>query len=479
MSRSTIIVGIVGTGVAIAATPMLIGWQAERLVRARVAQVSADKSAAIRLRIDSYDRGWRGANARISVIDRKGAPLLTLPATIRHWPFTGGGPAEWVATPELGNRLREALGPWGEKLPDLTTSTQLSWNGDLYTRIESSPFKRRVPEVAGGTFEIAAIAGTVDWRRDGTLKYEINLPVLRIERLAFGRTGAPDMAEFKGARLAGEGALGVAERQWNQKGSLTAASMAIADNGISTLTATMPAFTFATRDEGAFVGMQYNMSASTITANNAVQNFTNGVTELYFDARHLAKEPLNRMLDAAAKSADRSVAEPPPQGKELDADQSVMDMLQDLLRGSPTADMRYTLKGQEGRIEFKLAVAFDGQDFDPNGGLDAWLRRLTAELNARATTALVIKGTRAGTEAAAGMMGAPRRHGGGGEPAPPPPQDTDAVVQQQLRAAEAQGWVRIEGNEVATTVEWKVGHLTINGKDMDVLRDLARGITGR
>ena len=71
-------------------------------MRARVAQVDADKTATIRLRIDSYERGWRGANARISVVDRAGAPLMTLPAVIRHWPFARGGPADWVAVPELG-----------------------------------------------------------------------------------------------------------------------------------------------------------------------------------------------------------------------------------------------------------------------------------------------------------------------------------------------------------------------------------------
>lgn len=479
MNRLHIVGGAIGVGIAIAAAPFLIGWQVERLVRARVVQVDADKSALVRLRVESYDRGWRSANARISVIDRNGTPLLTLPAAIRHWPFSHGGPAEWVATPELGGVLREALGPWAVKLPDLTTSTQLSWNGDLFTRVESSAFKRRVPEVAGATLDIGAITGTVDWRREGTLNYDFTLPVLRIERLAFGRTGPPDIAEFKDARLVGEGALGVVERRWDQKGSFTAMSVSVSENGISTLTAKSPAITFATRDEGEYVGMQYAVSASAIMAKNAFQNFTNAATEFNFDTRHLAKEPLNRMLDAAGNAADRSIGDPTRQRKDPDADPPVMDMVQDLLRGSPAADIRYMLKADEGRAEFKLFVAFDGQAFDPNRGLDAWLRRTTAELNARATTLLVIKGTRAGTEVAAGMMQAPRRNAYPGDQTTAPAPDTDAIVQQQLRAAEAQGWIRIEGDEVATTVVWRDGHLTINGNNMDALLNLARGLTGR
>lgn len=67
--KRTIIVLVVLAIVA-AAAPWAIGWRTEQLVRARVAQVDVDKAASIRLRIDSYQRGWRGSKAQISVIDR-------------------------------------------------------------------------------------------------------------------------------------------------------------------------------------------------------------------------------------------------------------------------------------------------------------------------------------------------------------------------------------------------------------------------
>src|SRR5512137_737722 len=89
MNRS-LIVAVVAVATGAAAAPWVVGWRAEQLVRARVAQVEADRDARIRLRIDSYERGWRGATARISVVDRDGAPLVTLPAAIRHWPFAAG-----------------------------------------------------------------------------------------------------------------------------------------------------------------------------------------------------------------------------------------------------------------------------------------------------------------------------------------------------------------------------------------------------
>ena len=308
--KRTLIVAAVTIAVAVAVAPWFFGWRTEQLVRARVAQVEADKDARIRLRIDSYERGWRGASARISVVDRDGAPLVTLPAAIRHWPFAAGGPADWVAVPELGQKVRDALGPWGAKLPELTTRTRLSWAGDAATRIESPEFRRRVPEVAGGTLDIAAIAGTVDWRRDGALTYDLALPVLRVERQPIGRADAPDVMEFRDAVLKGDGFLGAPERRWSQKGSLGAASVSLTEAGTTILTATNPVSTFATRDEGQHVGVQFTLAASAVGAKHTLQNLSDAAIEFTFDARHLAKEPLSRFMDEAAKATDGDASGP-------------------------------------------------------------------------------------------------------------------------------------------------------------------------
>lgn len=476
-------VGVVVIAIAIAATPWLIGWQAERLVRARVAQLDVDKSASIRLRIDAWDRGWKGATARISVIERDGTPWLTLPATIRHWPFSGGGAADWVAVPELGKSAREALGPWGEKLPQLTTRTSISWRGDVSTSIESPAYKRRVPEVAGGTLEIAAIAGTVNWQRDGTLIYDIALPVLRVERLPFGRTGAPDVAEFRDAVLQGDGSLGTVERRWNQKGSVAAASMLVTEGNVTTISAKSPTITYATRDEGEHVGVAFAFAASEFNTRQAMPDVSNATVEFTFDARHVPKEPLGRIFDAAAAAARRtdSTATRKEPGVPATAALPPADLVNDILRGSPAADLRYKMTAREGRIEIKLLLAFDGNGLDANSGIGSWISRTELELDAVAGMPLVINGARAGAKAAADMMQQPRRAGAGVAlpDMPMPAVDQDAVVRQQLQAAAAQGWIRLEGDEVAATVVWRGGRLTVNGRDMDALRDLALGLTGR
>ncbi len=481
MKRTTVIIGVLVLAGATVATPWVIGWRTEQLVRARVEQVDSDKAARVRLRIDQYERGWRGANARISVVDRDGAPLVTLPAAIRHWPFASGGPADWVAVPELGKTVRDALGPWGEKLPELTTRSQLSWSGDVLTRIESPAFKRRVPEVAGGTLEIAAIAGTIDWRREGALNYDFALPVLRIERQPIGRTDAPDIAEFKAAVLKGEGWLGTAERRWTRKGSLSAASVAVIEAGSTILTAANPVATYASRDEGEHAGIQFAFAASTVSAKHALQNLSDAAIEFGIDLRHLAKEPLGRLLDLAANETERTKAKPTPRrpGGAPEPKSPSAALFDDLLRGSPAVDTRFALKAREGRIEIKLAIAFDGQGFDPDSRDDGWLRRLDATLDARATTSLVISGARAGAGYAAGMPSA-RSRGGSASALPDfAPPDPETTARRQLNEAAAQGWIRIEGDEVATTVVWRDGRLTINGQDMSALRDLAQGLTRR
>jgi hypothetical protein len=411
------------------------------------------------------------------VIGRYGTPLISLPAAIRHWPFASGGPADWVAVPELGTTVRDALGPWAEKLPDLVTSTQLSWNGNVLTRIESPAFKRRVPEVAGGSLEIAAIAGTVDWRRDGGLTYELALPVFRIEQQAIGRSDGPNVAEFKEAVIKGDGSLGTTERRWNQKGSLTAASVLVAEAGKTILSATTPVIGYASVDEGQYVGMQFTAAASSISARHTLQNFSDATIELTLDARHIAKDPLGRLLDAAA------VATTPPMagttaGAAPASEPPASDLVDDVLRGSPAADVRLMLKAREGRVEVKLALAFDGQGYDPKVSRGSWLQRLEGELNARASTSLVIIGARAGASMAAGMT----RPGGdaSANPRPDVPSpDSDAIVRQQLAVAAAQGWIRIEGDEVATTMSWRKGNLAVNGKEVNELRDLAQGMMGR
>jgi len=482
MQRGIIISILAAVAIVAAATPWVVGWQAERLVRTRVAQVDADKAATIRLRLDAYERGWRGASARISVVERDGTPLLTLPATIRHWPFASGGPADWVAVPELGKRAREALGPWGERLPELTTRTRVSWGGDVSTSIESPAYKRRVPEVAGGTLEIAAIAGTVNWQRDGALTYDIALPVLRVERLAHGRSGAPDIAEFRDAVLKGDGSLGTVERRWNQKGSASATSMSVTKGGTQVLSATMPTLTYATRDEGDHVGMAFTIAASAFTGKHALQNLSDAAIEFSFDARHLAKEPLGRIFDAAASASGRTDASPRKgSGVAPAPEPPSMDLFIAVLQGSPAADMRTMIKAREGRVEFKLALAFDGNGLEANSGLGSMLTRLDVVLDAIASTTLVINGARAGAKAAGEMMQpAIRARPGLALPELPPPRvDPDALVRQQIEDAAAQGWIRIEGDAIATTVVWRGGRLTVNGKDMDALRALALGLTGR
>ena len=74
-----------------------------------------------------------------------------------------------------------------------------------------------------------------------------------------------------------------------------------------------------------------------------------------------------------------------------------------------------------------------------------------------------------------------RPGGTAGKNTPPdvPSPEADAIARQQLAAAATAGWIRIEGDEVTTTVLWRKGNVTINGQDMNALRDLARGLTGR
>lgn len=478
MQRTTLVLVAVTAAAAAVATPWLVGWRTEQLVRARVAAVEGDRDARIRLRIDTYERGWRGAQARIAVVGRDGETLATLPAAIRHWPFASGGPADWVATPELSPKVRDALGPWGAKLPDLTTRTRLSWGGDALTLVESTAFKRRVPEVAGGTVEIAAIAGTVDWRREGALTYEFALPVFRVERQPIGRRDAPDVVEFRDAVLKGDGWLGTPERRWSHQGSLAAASVALIEGGATVLTATRPVSTYASRDEGEHVGVQFTFAASSVGIKNARQSFTDATLEFSVDARHLAKEPFGRLLDEAAAAADRRASDSAPaRDSRARAKSPSAAILDDVLRGSPAADIRFAVKALEGMVEFRLALAFDGQGFEPERR-SSMLDRLDAELNARASTALVVSGTRAGADAAAGML-APGAAGRVYALPDLPPPDPDAVARRQLEQAAAQGWIRIEGDEVATTVRWRDGRLSVNGQDMSELRDLARGLTAR
>lgn len=469
MKRTTAVIAVLVIAVAAAATPWVIGWRTEQLVRARVVQLEADSATRIRLRIDQYERGWRGGTARISVLARDGSPLLTLPAVIRHWPFASGGPADWVAEPELAAPAREALGPWGTKLPDLTTSTRLSWGGDVLTEVESSAFKRRVPEIPGGTMEIAAVSGTIDWRRDGALTYDIALPVLRIERLPLGRSGVPDETEWREVRLMGNGSLGTRARRWDQKASLAAAAISLSEAGIVTLSATNPALSFTSRVNGDQVSMQFGVVASALNARNARQNFSDTALEFNVDVLKLAREPLGRLLDAMANVDNREALTELP----------MAELWTDVLRGSPAAELRFKLNANEGRIDLKLVLAFDGLSLEPKFSSDTFLRRLGGELNARANTALVVNGTRAGADMAAAMLQPSRRTDNGIGTRGGAATDENALARQQLDDAVAQGWVRIEGDEVATTVVWRDGQLTINGKNMNALRDLARGMAGR
>ncbi|MEO8754923.1 MAG: DUF945 family protein [Casimicrobiaceae bacterium] len=467
---------IVALLIVVAAAPWAIGWWTEHLVRERVAQVNGDKAAKVRLRIDSYARGWRGATARISIADRSGASMVTLAAAIRHWPFASGGPADWVAVPELGESVRETLGPWGDKLPELTTRTELSWGGDVHTQIESPAFKRRVPEIAGGTLEIAAISGTVDWRRGGALAYDFALPVFRMERQGSDAAAPPNVVEFKDAVLKGDGSLGTPDRRWNQKGSLVAVSMTVTEAGKTVLTAATPSLTYGTRDEGDYAGMQFGFTLASVSARNALQNLTDATLAISFDARHIAKEPLGRYLDANPGTPVAMAGQP---GRAPASYQQLGEVVFEVLRGSPAADLQFSLKSREGRVELKLALAFDGLGFDPDVSGSTWMRRLDAELNARATTALVIASAQAGASAAAGMLRPPGAGRSGITLPGEPPPDPAAAARQQLSEAAAQGLVRMEGDEVVTTVRWHDGQLTINGQDMNALRDLAQGLTGR
>jgi hypothetical protein len=433
-----------------------------------VIQVEADRATRVRFRIDYYERGWHGARARISVLDRDGAPLLTLPAIIRHWPFTSGGLMDWVAEPELTPAARAALGPWGAQLPELTTRTQLSWRGDLRTELESSAFKRRVPEVPGGMLEVAPASGVFEWRKDGALTFELNLPELRIERMPLGRSDGPDLTLFQEARLSGNGSLGTNERLWNQKASLSAASATISEAGTVTFSATRPTFTVASDDDGERVALHMGAVASTITARSAWQNLSETTVEFTVDVKQLTKEPLGRILDALPGADNRDTLLE-PQFKQLWAD---------LLRGSPNAELRFMLKAKEGHADLKLGLAFDGLSLEPNYSSDTFLRRLGAELDARATLALVISGTRAGASMVADALQPSRRVVGGSAPADVTAEQ-DALARQRLADAVAQGWVRIEGDDVAVTAAWRDGQLTLNGHNMNALRDLARGMAGR
>ena len=91
--------------VAAAATPWAIGWRTEQLVRERVAQVDADKAAQVRLRIDSYSRGWRSSDAQISVVDREGQVVFLYGRTGRYLEPAGGHAGAW----HVLRLMREAL----------------------------------------------------------------------------------------------------------------------------------------------------------------------------------------------------------------------------------------------------------------------------------------------------------------------------------------------------------------------------------
>jgi uncharacterized protein YdgA (DUF945 family) len=467
------LVAVVLLAVVVAAAPWAVGWRTEQLVRARVAQVDNDKAAKLRILVDAYQRGWRDSNAKFSVTDAQGAQVVTLTATIRHWPFASGGPADWTAVPELGPAVRETLGPWGEKLPDLTTYTQLSWGGDVHTRIESPPFKRRIPEVARGSLEFAAIAGDVDWKRDGALRYELALPVFRVERAGAVGASTTDVIEFKDALLKGEGFLGTAERRWSQKGSLAAASFTATEAGATVLAATKPTLSYASRDEGEYVAMQFAFAMASVSARSTVQNLSDAGIEFSFDAKHLAKEPLGRLLDARAEAAARQATPGVPSSSDFG------DTAYELLRGSPAADARVLLQSREGRAELKLAATFDGLGLESKAGFDDLLRRLQAERDARASISLVIVATRKGTDAVQGMLRPPAKPGGALALPDAPSVDPDAAARQQLNEFATQGLVRFEGDEVVTTVKWSSGQLTVNGHDMNALRDLARVMGGR
>ena len=56
MQRTTLVLVAVTAAAAAVATPWLVGWRTEQLVRARVAAVEGDRDARIRLRIDTYER---------------------------------------------------------------------------------------------------------------------------------------------------------------------------------------------------------------------------------------------------------------------------------------------------------------------------------------------------------------------------------------------------------------------------------------
>lgn len=462
--------------VAAAATPWAIGWRTEQLVRERVAQVDADKAAQVRLRIDSYSRGWRSSDAQISVVDREGQPLVRLAAAIRHWPFASGGPADWVAVPEFGSVVYDALGPWGAKLPEVTTHTQLSWRGDVHVRIESQPFVRRVPEVAGGTLEIAPLAGTVDWRRDGALAYDVAMPVFRGERLRGGRAGAVDIVEFKDVQVKGEGSLGTAERRWNQQGSLVAAAVTVTEAGTTTFSAATPRLTYSTRDQGDFVDVQFAFAVASVSARHALQDLTDASIEFAFAANHLAKGPFGRMLDAQAAPAGPGVsATTPARG----ARAPLAEAGYDLLRGSPAGDVRLLVKAREGSVDVKLAWAVDGQGLEPKSRIDELLQRVDATLDIRASTSLVLASIRGAGAAAAGMLAPPGRPAHVVELPDAPALDPDADARRRLNALATQGLIRLDGEDVATTIRWRKGGLTINGQDMSMLRDLARGLAGR
>jgi Bacterial protein of unknown function (DUF945) len=461
MNRTVAIVIALAALVAAAATPWVIGWRAEQLIRARVAQVDVDKTAKFQLRIDRYERGWHGANAQFSILSRDGTALLTLPAMIRHWPFTSEGPAAWDATPELAPALHDMLGPWGAKLPDLSTHTRISWSGDVLIELASPEFTRRVPEVAGGTIQIGAISGTVNWRRDGTLTYDMALPVFRIERRALGRAEDMGAVEFKGATARGDGSLGAVERRWNQNGSLAAASVLVTEAGAPIFSATTPVVSFGSKDLGESVAVQSAFAATAVNAKYGLQNLSDAAIEFKVDVRQLAKEPFGRLLDASAKPAGNASGPSPP----------AMEVFDDLLRGSPAADLLFTLKSREGRVEVKLALAFDGQGYEPKTSATNMLQRLSAELNARASTALVVNGVQGGTSVAAGMLPSPRAPANAGAP----PVDAEVAARLKISEAVAQGWVRIEGDELAATIVWRNGRLMVNGQDKTDVRDLIQG----
>jgi hypothetical protein len=300
--------------------------------------------------------------------------------------------------------------------------------------------------------------------------------VFRVERQGNMAPSAPDVIEFKDAILKGEGSLGTPERHWTQNGSLAASSVSITEAGRTIFAAATPILTYASRDEGEYVGMQFTLAVASVSARHALQDLSDAAVELAFEAGHIAKEPLGRMLDARADATAASTRAP---GRTVGSPSKFDELTYDLMRGSPTADLRFLLKAREGRVELKLALAFDGRGLEPKVSVDDRLARLDARLDARATASLVVVATRAGSEAATGLLRSPARRDDAVVLPDAPLIDPSAEARRYLNEAAAQGLIRFEGDEVVATVRWRDGQLTINGRNMNALRDMARGLTGR